>query len=282
MPSATIDARLNSYPITAVNTAAEHAQKDFFSTFLSSGCTDSLSRSKKKVQTNPAHSSKEKIDSRVHRITQRAVAHERAGGEPEMQCHQFMRPDEVGGGGGGRREREREEELPTVGSRNRSVARETRGGIERASGSLDSGQRKTPVPNPVWGRAQNQRIKLSGKIQEPRIIVTGPSPAVRRTRKGLPQGEFGEPPLNPAGMLHPSCSPPVGFPSFGFSLEHRIQAGWTFIWAHVRRLGPVPGGGSAMSSQIFFAALRTAKRVCADLQTLRSAENGCGVQILNY
>ena len=56
----------------------------------------------------------------------------RAGVEPEMRFHQVMMPNE--GGGGGRRkeqEREREEVLSTVGSQNRLVAREMRGGIER-------------------------------------------------------------------------------------------------------------------------------------------------------
>ena len=52
-----------------------------------------------------------------------------------MRCHQVMRPKE-GGGGGRRNEKEREEVLYTVGSRNRLVAREMRGGIERAYGCI--------------------------------------------------------------------------------------------------------------------------------------------------
>jgi hypothetical protein len=41
-----------------------------------------------------------KIDSRVHRIQPSAFAHERAGVESEMRCHQVMRSNKGGGGVG--------------------------------------------------------------------------------------------------------------------------------------------------------------------------------------
>ena len=65
-----------------------------------------------------------------------------------------MRPNERGGGGRRKEiERKREEVLPTVGSRNRLVAREIRGGIDRAFGCIGFRGAKNSCPESGLGQS---------------------------------------------------------------------------------------------------------------------------------